>query len=89
METNTAGQNPAGRKLLNGRRGIINPVILRIIAFFIIVISTIFSVTLSILAIWDFTKSDAIWRAIATFLVVILGTIVLVIANEVLATREF
>jgi hypothetical protein len=89
VDSISAEQNAGKKKLSNGRRGIINPVMLRIAAFAIIVISTIFSVTLSILAIWDFTNSDAIWRAIATFLVVILGTVVVVVANEVLATREY
>jgi hypothetical protein len=59
-----------------------------VIAFIIITLSTIFSVTLSILAIWDYAKTDAIWRAIATFGVVILGTIILVITNEALAPKE-
>jgi hypothetical protein len=37
---------------------------------------------LCILAIWEFTKSDAVWRAIATFIVVSVATGIFTFVNE-------
>ena len=37
---------------------------------------------LCILAIWKFTESDAVWRAIATFIVVSIATAIFALVNE-------
>jgi hypothetical protein len=63
-------------------RGVVNPELVRIISFVVITISLVASTLLCILAIWDFTKSDAIWRAIATFIVVIISTAIFTVVNE-------
>ena len=60
----------------------VNPELVRIISFVVITISLVASTLLCILAIWDFTKSDAIWRAIATFIVVIISTAIFTVVNE-------
>jgi uncharacterized membrane protein YqjE len=64
------------------KKGIINPRLVRITSFIVITMSLIACTVLCILAIWDFAKSDAIWRAIATFIVVIVATGIFAFVNE-------
>jgi uncharacterized membrane protein YqjE len=63
-------------------RGVVNPDLVRIISFIVITISLVACTVLCILAIWEFSKSDAIWRAIATFIVVIIATAIFTVVNE-------
>jgi len=63
-------------------KGIINPALVRRISFAIISISLFVSVTLCVLAIWNFTSNEAIWRAIATFVVISFGTFIFSVINE-------
>ena len=74
-------ERPTGRPKKD-LRGVVNPEVVRIISFVVITISLVASTLLCILAIWDFTKSDAIWRAIATFIVVIISTAIFTVVNE-------
>ncbi|HEX8265348.1 MAG TPA: hypothetical protein VF596_07965 [Pyrinomonadaceae bacterium] len=82
-----SGQLDVSERATGGRikkelRGVVNPELVRIISFVVITISLVASTLLCILAIWDFTKSDAIWRAIATFIVVIISTAIFTVVNE-------
>lgn len=52
----------------------IEPKLVRIISFTVITVSLVACTVLCILAIWKFTESDAVWRAIATFIVVSVAT---------------
>jgi hypothetical protein len=45
-------------------KGVVNPQFVRGIAFVIITISLVVCTVLCILAIWQFTESQAAWRAI-------------------------
>jgi uncharacterized membrane protein YqjE len=63
-------------------RGIVSPKYVRIISFIIITFSLVICTVLCILAIWEFTKSDAVWRAIATFIVVSIATAIFTVVNE-------
>ncbi len=63
-------------------RGVVNPNLVRGIAFVVITVSLIVCTVLCILAIWQFTESDAVWRAIATFIVVSVATGVFTFVNE-------
>ena len=63
-------------------RGVINPVLVRSIAFIVITVSLVVCTVLCILAIWKFTESDAVWRAIATFIVVSIATAIFTFVNE-------
>ena len=56
-------------------KGFLNSSKVRAITFYIITTCIILSVIVSILAIWDFAKTDAVWRMISTFAVVALGSI--------------
>ena len=64
------------------KKGILNPKIVRISSFLIITLSLIACTVLCILAIWEFTKSDAVWRAIATFVVISTATAIFTFVNE-------
>ena len=63
-------------------RGVVNPTLVRWIAFLVITVSLVVCTVLCILAIWKFTESDAVWRAIATFIVVSIATAIFTFVNE-------
>jgi hypothetical protein len=63
-------------------KGVVKPKIVRWIAFLVITTSLVICTVLCILAIWEFTKSDAVWRAIATFIVVSVATGIFTFVNE-------
>lgn len=67
-----------GREL----KGVVEPKLVRIISFIVITISLVACTVLCILAIWKFTESDAVWRAIATFIVVSIATAIFTFVNE-------
>jgi Na+-transporting NADH:ubiquinone oxidoreductase subunit NqrB len=48
----------------------------------VITVSLVVCTVLCILAIWKFTESDAVWRAIATFIVVSIATAIFTFVNE-------
>ncbi len=64
------------------RKGIVNPKVVRLLSFIIITFSLVACTVLCILAIWEFTKTDAVWRAITTFGVISLATGVFAFVNE-------
>lgn len=66
----------------NKTRGVVEPQIVRWIAFVVITISLVACTVLCILAIWKFTESDAVWRAVATFIVVSIATAIFTFVNE-------
>ena len=63
-------------------RGMIKPSLVRWIAFIVITISLVACTTLCILAIWKFTESETVWRAITTFIVVSIATAIFTFVNE-------
>ncbi|MDQ3635128.1 MAG: hypothetical protein M3405_11575 [Acidobacteriota bacterium] len=63
-------------------KGIVEPKLVRIISFIVITLSLVACTVLCILAIWQFTQSDAVWRAIATFIVVSVATGIFTFVNE-------
>lgn len=69
-------------ELKQKQRGIIAPNVVRWIAFVVITVSLVACTVLCILAIWQFTESDAVWRAIATFIVVSIATAIFTVVNE-------
>ena len=46
------------------------------------------SVVVCILAIWDFTKKDSLWRLVASFLVVGAGTALFALINGIFGEEE-
>jgi len=69
-------------KIKHELKGVIDPNLVRIISFVIITLSLVACTVLCILAIWKFTESDAVWRAIATFIVVSVATGIFTFVNE-------
>ena len=63
-------------------KGVIQPKLVRVISFTVITASLVACTVLCILAIWEFSKSDAVWRAIATFIVVSVATGIFTFVNE-------
>lgn len=63
-------------------KGVVDPKLVRMISFTIITVSLVACTVLCILAIWQFTESDAVWRAIATFIVVSIATAIFTFVNE-------
>jgi len=69
-------------ELKSRRRGVVDPNVVRWIAFIVITTSLVACTVLCILAIWKFTESDVVWRAIATFIVVSTATAIFAFVNE-------
>ena len=69
-------------ELKSKRRGVVDPHLVRLIAFIVITVSLVACTVLCILAIWQYTESDAVWRAIATFIVVSTATGIFAFVNE-------
>jgi len=69
-------------ELKSKRRGVVDPNVVRWIAFIVITTSLVACTVLCILAIWKFTESDVVWRAIATFIVVSVATAIFAFVNE-------
>ncbi len=69
-------------KIKTDLRGVVDPKLVRIISFTVITVSLVACTVLCILAIWKFTESDAVWRAIATFIVVSVATGIFTFVNE-------
>ena len=83
-EQANAGHNDADVvvELKSKTRGVVDPTLVRWIAFVVITVSLVACTVLCILAIWKFTESDAVWRAIATFIVVSIATAIFTFVNE-------
>jgi hypothetical protein len=63
-------------------KGFLNPRKIKIVSFITISFCIVCSVVVSILAIWDFTKSDALYRSLATLAVIAIGTAIFSVVNE-------
>ncbi len=62
-------------------RGFLSPAKVRAFAFWMITLCILISVVAATLAIWDFSLKDALWRTIATCLVIGFGTMVFALVN--------
>ena len=63
-------------------KGFLNPRTIKLFSFMTISVCIIGSVFVSILAIWDFTKSDVWYRSLATLAVIAIGTAIFAVVNE-------
>jgi len=72
------------QKIFNQKKekGYFNPSKVKKFSFFTITLCVIFSVAVSILAIWDFAGHDVLYRTLTTLGVIILGCILFTIINE-------
>jgi len=67
------------------RTGVVNPRAVRLIAFTVITLSIVACTVLSILAVWEFTHSDTVWRAFTTLVIVSFAAGLFVTVNEQLS----
>ena len=63
-------------------RGFLDGQKVKAFAFIVISLCIIFSMLVSILAIWDFAERDVLYRTLATLGVVCLGIIIFTIVND-------
>jgi hypothetical protein len=63
-------------------KGFLNPRTIKLFSFMTMSICIVGSVFVSILAIWDFTKSDVWYRSLATLAVIAIGTAIFAVVNE-------
>lgn len=68
-------------ELKDRTKGVLDLQIVRWVAFSVISLSLVVCTVLCILAIWKFTESDAVWRAIATFIVVSVATAIFTVIH--------
>jgi uncharacterized membrane protein YqjE len=79
MENEKKVKPPRERQEL---KGVLEPRLVRNISFTVITISLVSSTALCIWAIWQTEVYDTVWRAIATFMVVIVATGIFTFVNE-------
>ena len=63
------------------KQGLLDSNKVRIITFSVITLCIIISVLSSILAVWDFTNQDSLWRTVATCLIIGAGMITFSVVN--------
>jgi hypothetical protein len=68
--------------------GFLNPRRVRSFSFWITAICLFIAVGASILAIWEFTGTDALWRTVATCVVVGVGTLAFSWLNSLFDVRD-
>jgi hypothetical protein len=73
---------PLTRRPSRELKGVLEPRLVRNISFTVITISLVASTVLCIWAIWQNEVYDTVWRAIATFMVVIVATGIFTFVNE-------
>ena len=71
-----------------GRRGFLNRRRVMLFSFWITAVCILVAVVASILAIWEFTGTDALWRTVATCVVVGVGTLAFAWVNMLFGERE-
>jgi hypothetical protein len=82
--SNPSGAVRSGKK----SKGFFPPAIVRTVAFYIISLCIVASVVVCILAIWDFAKKDALWRLVASFVIVAAGTALFTFVNSVFGEEK-
>jgi hypothetical protein len=73
----TDSQPPAARR----RRGFLNPQIVRAVSFWTTSMCVLIAVVASILAIWNFSGTDVLWRTVASCAVIGSGTMAFSLVN--------
>ena len=70
------------------KRGFINPHLVRLASFTVLTICIIICAVACILAIWDFTKTDALARTVATCVVISGGMMGFGVINALYGPKE-
>ena len=80
----TDSHSPAGRR----RRGFLNPHIVRAVSFWTTSMCVLIAVVASILAIWNFSGTDVLWRTVASCAVIGSGTMAFSLVNGLFGGGE-
>ncbi|MBN2180976.1 MAG: hypothetical protein JW715_03615 [Sedimentisphaerales bacterium] len=80
--------NPEQKKISRHGKGFLNPRIVKSTTFYIITTCIILSVIICILAIWDFANKDVLWRTVATFSVIAMGSALFALINHIFASKD-
>ena len=67
------------------RRGFLNPHVVVTCSFWTTTICIVVAVVASIMAIWEFTGTDTLWRTVATCAVIGSGTVAFKVVNGIFA----
>ena len=67
------------------RRGYLKPQFVLMVSFWTTTICIVVAVVASILAIWEYTGSDVLWRTVATCAVIGGGTVAFTVLNGLFA----
>ena len=81
-------QNPEQKKISRPGKGFLNPRIVKSTTFYIITTCIILSVIVCILAIWDFANKDVLWRTVATFSVIAMGSALFALINHIFGSKD-
>ena len=77
---------PSDRRLL--RRGFLNPQLVRAVSFWTTSLCLLVAVVACLLAIWQFTGTDVLWRTVATCAVIGGGTLAFSWVNALFGERS-
>ena len=70
------------------KRGFLNPKSVRAMSFWTTSVCLVVAVVASLLAIWEFTGTDILWRTVATYVVVGAGAMVFARINTVFGEAD-
>ena len=70
------------------QKGFLNPRVVIAVAFWITTSCIVVAVVASILAIWKFTGTDALWRTVATCAVIGVGTVAFSFVNSLFGADQ-
>ena len=74
---------------MTGRgRGVLNPRIVRGIASVITLVCIVVAVLAALLAIWEFSGTDTMWRTVASCAVIGSGSLLFAVVNTLLGAPE-
>jgi hypothetical protein len=75
-------EDPVSPGPLQNKHGYLNPTRVMVFSFWITALCILIAVVASILAIWKFTGTDALWRTVATCAVIGVGTVAFSFINS-------
>jgi hypothetical protein len=70
-------------------RGFLPPALVKTVAFYVISLCILAGIVVCILAIWDFARTDTLWRFGSSFLVVGAGTLLFAFVNGMFTPRDY
>ena len=76
------------KSLLSRRRGYLNPDKVRAVAFWTTSMCIVIGVFAALLAIWNFSGTDVLWRTVASCAVIAGGTLAFAVFNAVFDTTD-